>query len=173
MKEKLAVVVRQSRGTLDQAAERAGGLVREATAWTTQTFEAYRPTEEQLTVLWSAARKGSKVAADAAAALAKDVLSSRIFKDAAKGAGAGAVIAVPLPLVGPLIGSLVGAGVGVYVGFKVSRPSGSAGAQTVEVVATPVRDLAEALRSLDDLRRDGVLTDEEFDALKQKALAAA
>lgn len=173
--QRLARAAKRTGATIEVAAKRTGNSVRSAVDQTLATVDAYRPSDEQLALLKSAAKKGSVRARDAALALGKDVVASTTFKRAAAGAGVGAIVAVPLPLVGPMVGALVGAGVGVYVDMKSghSAPKGAEAPQVVELVTTPIKDLPQLLRSLQGLKEEGLLSAEEFDTLKKRLLETA
>jgi hypothetical protein len=130
-----------------------------------QAVERYRPSDQEVEAFREAATKGAKATADAAAVLGKQLVGSKLFKDAAKGAGAGAVIAVPVPVIGPMLGALIGAGVGIYVGQKFD------GAGDIEVKpVTGLERLEVSLASLKKLREEGALSEEEFRQLKKKVI---
>lgn len=97
-------------------------------------------------------------AADESGKLAKSVVRSPLAKDIATYAAVGAAIAIPLPIVGPAIGAAVGAGLGLWRNM-----------QRIEPLAPPDDPIAE-LERLHGLKERGVITDDEFLALKRKLL---
>lgn len=90
--------------------------------------------------------------------LAKSVVRSPLAKDIATYAAVGAAIAIPIPVVGPAIGAAVGAGLGLWRNMKRLEP-----------LAAPEDPIAE-LERLHGLKEKGVITEEEFLALKRKLL---
>lgn len=175
MRKQFDQVCDRARSAMNEVRERSTSVFGDAKGRTFELIERYRPSDETLDGLKKAAVKGAKELTVAVAALAKELVESKPFKDAAKGAGAGAVIAVPVPLVGPMLGALIGAGVGVYIGHRWDGDSTNQNGSSptvIEVLATPIQDLGESLRSLNALRAEGLLTDAEFEALKQKLLGS-
>lgn len=164
---------------LSQLAFKAGKAVSAAASKTTEFYKTHKPTEQELEQAKALAFKAGKTVADEAVALGKEVVQSKTFKDAAKGAGVGAVAAIPIPLIGPAVGAVIGAGAGVYLGRGApasapnslpTNPPAYPSAMVVDVVAEPARDLYAELLKLDELRQKGLLTDQEFEGLKQKLL---
>lgn len=106
----------------------------------------------------------------AAVAWAKDIAKSDLVKDAAAGAAVGAVVAVPVPIIGPAAGAVVGAGIGVFK--NLTKPV-STDAEKPQLTVTdnkPQIDISVELRKLDELRKEGILTDSEFQTQKDKLL---
>jgi hypothetical protein len=100
--------------------------------------------------------------ADEAARLGKEVVRSKMVKDATTGAAIGAVVAVPVPIVGPIAGATVGAGLGIYKNIMSKAGDSPYTSTTVDVHAQ--------LLKLADLRDKGLLTDAEFEEQKRKLL---
>jgi hypothetical protein len=93
--------------------------------------------------------------------LAKSVIRSPLTKDIATYAAVGAVIALPLPVVGPAIGAAVGAGLGLW--RNMTRHEALASAE-------PPKDPIAELERLHGLKEKGIITEEEFLAMKRKLL---
>lgn len=109
-------------------------------------------------------------AADEAVELGKRAARSEMAKDAATGAGIGALVAVPIPLIGPAIGAVLGAGAGVMMNFK---SGGNRSTPTPDAKAAPSSteiDIHKRLLELEDLRQKGILTQDEFNAMKKRLL---
>jgi len=164
---------------LSELAFKAGKAMSVAVSKTADYVQAHKPTEQDLEQAKALALKAGKTVADEAVALGKEVAQSKAFKDAAKGAGVGAVAAIPIPLIGPAVGAVIGAGAGVYLGRGAPAPAPKSlstnpptypSAMVVDVVAEPPKDLYAELIKLDELRQKGLLTDDEFEGLKQKLL---
>lgn len=115
-------------------------------------------------------KNAASTAADEAVRLGKEVARSDLAKDAAAGAAVGAVVAVPVPLIGPVAGAVVGAGIGVFknltkpVSTEVEKP------QLAVTDSKQQIDISVELRKLDELRKEGILTDSEFQTQKDKLL---
>ena len=89
------------------------------------------------------------------------------LKGAAKGAIAGALITGPiLPVVGPIIGAKVGA---VYGAFTNMGKNGEQSQQQVKQVEAS-NDVIETLKKLNELKNDGIITEEEFQQKKSQLL---
>lgn len=118
---------------------------------------------------WDIARRRAEAVADEmteeAARLGKAVMRADMTRDVATGAAIGAAVAIPVPIVGPAAGAVVGAGVGLYKNLTKSS-SGQSATTPSAIAHDPIGELAR----LDDLRQRGVLTDDEFQAQKQKLL---
>ena len=117
-----------------------------------------------------------------AARLSREALASDFARDAAKGAAIGAGVSVPVPLVGPAVGAIFGAGIGAFANLTRSKPPVQQAlaaiappreAMTVIDMVTPPNDLYARLLELDDLRKKGILTQQEFDAQKTRVLGGA
>lgn len=153
MKDKLVELARKAKASTEAAATRAGELV-----------QAHSPSPDELAEMKARAIEAGRAVGQGAMELGRELAESKVVKDGAKGAAVGAVVAVPLPIVGPVIGAVVGAGVGVYLGQK-----GGGQPSSPELQGPPV-DLTEELRKLDAARKEGLLTDAEFEAQKRKLL---
>jgi hypothetical protein len=116
--------------------------------------------DAQIASNWIRATAGD--VAEEAGRLGKEVVRSRMVKDAATGAAIGAVVAVPVPLVGPIAGATVGAGLGVYK--NLVGKAGDTSSQTTSI------DVHAQLLKLADLRDKGLLTEAEFENQKRKLL---
>lgn len=116
--------------------------------------------------LLSQARTVASAAADEASNLAKSAVNSRMAKDTAAGAAIGAAIAIPIPVIGPAIGAVIGGGLGFYK--NLTRKGDSEPAQlTNQEIDNQKYTLIE---KLDELRKKGALSEEEFKAEKAKVL---
>lgn len=153
---------------LSSAASKAGAFVQE-----------HKPDDQEIAQAKAWVKNAATATAEEATRMGKEVIQSEMARDAAKGAAVGAAIAVPVPLVGPVFGGLVGAGIGVYANLTRSRPAAppvipAAAPQPTTVIemATPARDVPAELRKLHDLLKEGILTQEEFDAQKKKVLGS-
>ncbi len=164
-----------------EMAQMASIAVSTAASKTTEFVQAHKPTDEDMEKAKSMALRAGKAVVDEAASIGKEMVESKMFRDAAKGAGVGAVVGVPLPIIGPGIGAIIGAGVGAYVGVKLGNADGPPQlSQTpprpeqtvIEVLAAPPRDLHAELLKLDELRQKGLLTNDEFDTQKKKLLSS-
>lgn len=162
---------------LSQMALKAGRAVSAAASKTADYVQTHKPTEHDLAQAKAMALKAGKAVADETVALGKEVAQSQTFKDAAKGAGVGALAAIPIPIIGPAVGAVIGAGAGIYLGSRsqpqaqsASLPPSPPQAVLIDVEAAPPKDLYAELLKLDELRQKGLLTDEEFEAQKQKLL---
>lgn len=116
--------------------------------------------DAQLASKWMRQTAGD--VADEAARLGKEVVRSKMVKDATTGAAIGAVVAVPVPIVGPIAGATIGAGLGIYKNIT-SKASESPSTTTAV-------DVHAQLLKLADLRDKGVLTELEFEEQKRKLL---
>jgi hypothetical protein len=98
---------------------------------------------------------------------ARKVSKSQVAKDTATGAAIGAAVAIPIPIIGPMFGGVVGGGIGLAIGLKRSLNNPRPAEQSTP--AGP-NDFHKQMTELEDLRQKGILTQEEFDAQKQKLL---
>lgn len=163
MKEKLLSIARS-----------AGEAAASAASKTSDYIVTHKPTEQDVDRAKGLARKAGAAISQETLSLGKELVRSKTFKDAAKGAGVGAVVAVPVPLIGPAVGAVLGAAAGVVLG-RGSQPQPAVlqndqRTTVVEVVAEAHKDLYEELTKLDELRQKGILTEEEFSSEKQKLL---
>lgn len=113
--------------------------------------------------------KGAEITKSAMAnigKLAKEASRSRMAKDAATGATIGAAVAIPVPIIGPMAGAVVGAGIGVYKNVTGDSPV----MQNQAVQGKVARDIYAELTKLDELRKNGIISDTEFDNQKGKLL---
>ena len=164
---------------------RAGKAVASAASKTTDFVQTHKPSDEDMIKAKALVTKAGKAVANEAMTLGKDVVQSKHFKDAVKGAGVGAVVAVPVPLIGPGLGAAVGAGMGMCLGSKSPAPppwpyvtdtttftpgTHHPHASTLDVQAAPPLDLHTELLKLADLRDKGLRTPDEFEVQKQKLL---
>jgi hypothetical protein len=153
MKEKLVNVARRARESGAAAAQRTSEFVKE-----------HAPSREQVDKAKQVAVETGQVVGDSALEAGKEVVRSKTFRNATIGAVIGAVVAMPVPFVGPLIGSILGAAIGALLGGKAGENSGPR-------VPAPPTDLYEELRKLDAAKREGLLTEAEFEKQKRKLLA--
>lgn len=107
----------------------------------------------------------TKDAAGKAGTMLKEASKSSMAKDAAAGAAVGAAVAVPVPLVGPAMGAVIGSGLGVYKNLSGKGTPN----HDVNQDAKATDSYAELLK-LGDLKDKGLITAEEFEALKAKVL---
>jgi Short C-terminal domain len=164
---------------LSQMASWAGKTVTSAANKTADFVQSHKPSEEDLEHAKALAVKAGKAVADQTVALGKEVMQSKTFKDAAKGAGVGALAAIPIPVIGPAVGAVIGASAGVYIGRNMPQPSRQQALPLapepqnlayIDVVAEPPKDLYVELLKLDELRQKGLLTSDEFETQKQKLI---
>lgn len=123
--------------------------------------------QEDMDIAAAWARKAANSVGDEAVKLGKNALQSDMAKDAAAGAAVGAVIAIPIPFVGPPVGAALGAAVGVY---KNITHKNSAATQ-YKGQSGNIKDTYAELLKLDDLRKNGIVNDTEFEVQKKKLLA--
>jgi hypothetical protein len=110
--------------------------------------------------------------ANEASKLGRVAAQSDMAKDAAAGAAVGAVIAIPIPIIGPISGAVVGATFGVYKNITKSKTINLESANfrpNQKVINTT--DVYDQIVKFDDLRKQGIITDDEFEQ-KKKALLA-
>jgi hypothetical protein len=127
--------------------------------------QTHKPTEEDLGAVQEFAVRTSKAAGESIVETVKELAESKTVQDAVKGAGAGALLGVPAPIIGPLAGGAIGAGVAIYLSLKYRK-----GVPPVLEKTDSPRDLLEELRKLNELRKDGAVTEEQFASLRQKML---
>lgn len=111
------------------------------------------------------AKKAASSVGDEAARLGKEVVRSKLAKDAASGAAIGAAVAIPVPVIGPMAGAAIGAGLGVY---KNLTQKGQNTSFNENQQAT--KDVHAELLKLDDLRQKNIISDVEFETQKKKIL---
>lgn len=110
--------------------------------------------------------------ANEASKLGKVAAQSDMAKDAAAGAAVGAVIAIPVPIIGPIGGAVVGASLGIYKNITKSKTTTNESASSLTNEKTiDTTDVYDQLVKFDDLRKQGIITDDEFEQ-KKKALLA-
>ena len=115
-----------------------------------------------------AAERAGKVAMEygqEATRMGKEAMQTDLAKKAATGAAIGAVATIPIPIVGPAVGAVIGAGIGAYQ--SLSSPKEPSNAE--QASNAPV-DLHIELLKLNDLRQQGILSDDEFQELKRALL---
>lgn len=148
--------------------------ISEAAKKTSQVVtEAIEHEDTQAALDW--AKRTANTVADEAARLGKEVARSDMAKDAATGAAIGAAVAVPIPVIGPAAGAVIGAGLGIYKNITkptVKTPALNAPRDELERPSTPPPDIYDVLIKLDELRKNGILTEEEFEEQKRKIINA-
>jgi hypothetical protein len=154
MKEKLTELARKAKSTASDVAKKTADLV-----------QAHKPSQEDMARAKTQLRKAGKAVGDGAVEMGREMAETKAFKDGAKGAAVGAGVGIPLPVIGPAIGAVVGAGVGVYLGRKKAKSDAAAGN-----TPAPLKDLHDELLKLDALRKQGLLTDAEFETRKRKLM---
>ncbi len=164
-------------GQVRQLSHRAGDAVSTAADKASTFVQENKPNDQEIAEAKAWVKSTANATAQEAVRLGKEVMQSELAKDAARGAAVGAVIAVPVPLIGPAVGATLGAGVGMYLNLTGSKsaatsalPAAEPQANTVIEMVTPARDVPAELRKLHDLLKEGILTQEEFDAQKKKVL---
>lgn len=100
----------------------------------------------------------------------REITNSKLFKDAAAGAAVGALIAVPVPLIGPLIGAVAGAVLGIYKNLTRHEYAPDMSDYRGEHKRKKWSEKFEELRQLDQLCRNGIITEEEFSEQKKEIL---
>lgn len=112
-------------------------------------------------------KKNTISAGNEAARFCKEAAQSDLAKDAGAGAAVGAVMAVPVPLVGPVIGATAGATLGIYKNLtRNERPvAASTSAQNKQI------DIYSEMLKLEDLRKKGIISDNEFSSMKENLLS--
>lgn len=103
--------------------------------------------------------------------LGKEIIESDLGKASAKGAVIGGAAGIPLPIIGPMAGAVVGAGVGAYLHLK--HGLGKTGTQPTAPHTTSYEkpsDVVAMLAQLDDLRKKGAITTEEYEHKKVQLL---
>ena len=156
----------------------AGNAAPTAADKTTEFVKSHQPTEEGIAQAKALAARAGKVVTEETVAFGKEMAQSQTFKNAARGASVGAIVSIPVPFLGPVVGAVIGAGAGVWMGSNHSQPRLQALHQplpaspitVIDVVAIQSKDLYAELLKLDELRQKGLLTNDEFDAQKQKML---
>ncbi len=112
-------------------------------------------------------KKNTISAGNEAARFCKEAAQSDLAKDAGAGAAVGAVMAVPVPLVGPVIGATAGATLGIYKNLtRNERPVvASTSDQNKQI------DIYSEMLKLEDLRKKGIISDNEFSSMKENLLS--
>lgn len=100
----------------------------------------------------------------------KEIANSQLVKDAAAGAAVGALISVPIPLIGPAIGAVLGAVLGLYKNLTRHQHASDTCDSSEENERKNWMKKFDYLIQLDQLRRNGIVTDAEFQAQKSKFL---
>ena len=122
--------------------------------------------EEDARIAAEWTKKKASSIGNEAGRLGKEAIRSEMVRDAAAGAAVGAVVTIPIPFIGPMIGVVIGAALGMY---KNIIKSGQPVRDTAKV--QPPIDVHVELLKLDNLKRSGVLTEEEFATAKKKILS--
>ncbi|MGB3293086.1 MAG: hypothetical protein WBB01_08875 [Phormidesmis sp.] len=113
-------------------------------------------------------KKTAISASSEAARFCKEAAQSDLAKDAGAGAAVGAVMAVPVPIVGPVIGATAGATLGIYKNLtRNEQPSVAFTADQNKQV-----DLYSEMLKIEDLRKRGIISDDEFSSMKRNLLSS-
>lgn len=138
----------------------------EKTAKSVNTFVEHEDTKAA--VAWT--KQAITTVADETVAMGKRAAKSEMGKDAATGAAIGAAVAVPIPIIGPIFGAVVGAGAGLAIGLMSGESKKTDSSDRQAALSAPDIDIHKRLIDLDDLRQKGILSQEEFEAEKNKVL---
>ena len=130
--------------------------------------------DSQAAIAW--VKKTAVKTANEASTIGKEAAQSDMAKDAAAGAAVGAAIAIPIPLIGPIGGAVVGGAIGVYKNITKSKTVTLESADSKLNLFQPdektmdTHDVYDQLIKFDDLRKKGIITDEEFEQKKKRLL---
>ncbi|MFH1216673.1 MAG: hypothetical protein V1706_09250 [Pseudomonadota bacterium] len=120
--------------------------------------------EEDARIAAEWAKKTATSISDEASKLGKQAIRSDLTKDAAAGAAIGAAVAIPVPVLGPMAGAAIGAGLGVYKNLTGKGQKSHLPEKQVDVHAE--------LLKLHDLLMKNIISEAEYEAQKNKILAA-
>lgn len=154
----------EKKGKLATVKDKVGNAVDRTKA---TISKAAKSDETKAVIDWTK-RAGSELK-EHASELGHSLQETDLGRTVTKGAIAGAVAGVPLPVIGPISGAVIGAAAGAFLNLKYG-----VGGNSTEKDASHLQKsdstATETISKLDQLRKEGAISDAEFQEQKTKLL---